>query len=706
MTTEGLVRPDGPAKLTGAARYAADVPAESALAAALVSATVPNGRLAELDAAEARDCPGVAAVLTRADLPTLAELPSPPLGYPALPLQAEEIHYEGEPIAIVLAETLEQAQYAASRVRATYTGVREPIAFGEAEDVVPHSGHVLGGTDEEKGDAGAGLAEAHVTVTATYTTADRHHSPIEPSATLAWWEGEQLVLHSSVQSVAVAQQTMAALFSLPPEHVRVVCPFTGGGFGAKGYVWPHLPLAAAAAKVSGRPVRLVMTRAQMFTLSGHQPATRQTVSLGATRDGRLTALRHDSVNASGRAVDYLENTTHSSTWLYASPAIETRMRVQRVDRPGPTPMRAPHEGPGMFALESAMDELAYELGIDPVELRLRNEPDVDPMTGLPFSSRRLVECLREGAERFGWAERSPEPRSMREGNDLVGWGVAAATMDTFRAPSSAKVRIGADGRIVVETGMQEIGTGLPAMVQAVVAETLGCDPGDVEVRHGDSGFPPHAGTMGSMSAMGLGSAVQAAAREVLAKLDGRQGQPLAGLLAESGLTELEAEGRWSPEEDALAAGRSARYSMHTYGAIFAEVRVDADFGVVRLSRAVTRYAAGRILNPLAAHSQLTGGFAWGYGQALLEHSDVDPVLGRFVSKNLAGYLLPANADLPDLDAAFVEDDDRFANPLGAKGIGELGAVGVAAAIANAVFHATGRRVRNLPIRLATVLSEP
>jgi xanthine dehydrogenase YagR molybdenum-binding subunit len=489
MTT-GLTRPDGPAKLTGAAVYTADKSAPNALVAALVTSTAPTGRLSRVGTEAAEAAPGVVRVLTSVDMPSLTRLSSPPLGHAVVPMQDEAIHYEGQPIAMVLAETWEQATRSASLVTAGYADVSPAVTFGQAEDVVPRSGHVIDGTDENKGDVDAGLATADVTVAATYRTADRHHSPIEPHSTLAWWEGDQLVLHSSVQTTSLVQEAMAALFGLPSGQVRVICPFVGGGFGSKGYPWPHVILAAAASRVVARPVKLVLTRAQMFTLAGHQPATRQTISLGATADGALTAIRHYSSNASARLDGYCENTTHGSTWLYASPSIETHLRIQQLDRPNPTPMRAPHEGPGMFALESAMDELAYELGLDPVELRLRNEPEVDPLTAKPFSSRKLVECLRHGASRFGWSERNPEIGSMRDGHELIGWGMASVSMDTFRSPSSARLRIGATGRVVVESGMHEIGTGLQAMIQAVVSETLGCASEDVEVRHGDSAFPP------------------------------------------------------------------------------------------------------------------------------------------------------------------------------------------------------------------------
>jgi xanthine dehydrogenase YagR molybdenum-binding subunit len=703
MTTTdigGVRRVDGPAKLTGSARYAADVPSTDALVAVLVTATVPTGRLAGLGAAEASAAPGVSRVLGPGDLPAFSPVPSPPAGHEVLGLQ-EAIAYEGQPIAIVLADTLERAQHAASLVTARYAEVTPAAVFGAEPEAIPHGGHVLGETDEVVGDVAAGLAAADVRVEATYTTSDRHHSPIEPAATLAEWEDDQLRVHSSVQSVVVAQQTLAALFGIGVERVRLICPFVGGAFGCKGYVWPPLPLAAAAARVTGRPVKLVLTRAQMFTLCGHQPATRQRVELGATRDGRLTALRHHSVNPSSRTGDYVECATHSSTWLYDSPAIETRMRIQRLDRPSPTPMRAPHEGAGMYALESAMDELAHRLGIDPVQLRIRNEPKVDPTSGLPFSTRPLVECLTEGAARFGWAERGPV-RSMRDGNDLVGWGMAVATMDTFRSPSSARVRVGPDGHVTVTTGMQEIGTGLPAMVAAVASETLGCPPEDVTVRHGDTEFPPHTGTMGSMSTMNLGSAVRAAAEDIRSKLDAESdGRALAQRLSDAGLAELEAEGHWAPED--TAGGGAAGYSIHTYGAVFAEARIDRDLGLLRAPRMVGVYGAGRIINPLAARSQMIGGITWGYGQAVLERSRFEPALGRFLDKNLAGYIVPVNADIGHIDVSFVDDDDRHASAIGAKGIGELGAVGTAPAIANAVFHATGIRIRHLPIRIEDLL---
>ncbi|WP_409497086.1 xanthine dehydrogenase family protein molybdopterin-binding subunit [Amycolatopsis sp. cmx-11-12] len=700
-TEKGVLRPDGPAKLTGSALYVADKPHQEALVAALVLSTVARGRLAGLDTSVAETAPGVHRVLGYEDLPRLNPLPSPPLGHTVLPMQGPIVHYEGQPIAVVLAGTWHQARYAASLVRVHYDSVERPISFWEAE-AIPAAGPSMlrADADVATGDVEAGIARADAVIDEVYTTSDRHANPIEPHGTVAWWEGGQLVVHTTTQGIALTQQTLAGLFGMPPEDVRVDSRYVGGGFGSKAYVWPHIPLAVAAAKACDRPVRLVLTRAEMYTLCGHQPATWQRVRLGSTSEGRLTALEHIGSHATSRAVDYhVENMTQAAVALYASPAIALHARVQQVDRPAPTPMRSPNEAVGMFAVESAMDELAHRLDLDPVELRLRNEPSADPMTGKPFSSRTLEACIREGARRFGWSPRPPIA-SLREGNDLIGWGMSACAMEVHRGPASARIRADANGRIVVETGLEEIGTGLPAMVQAVAAEVLDLVPEDIRVHHGDSTLPAHVGGFGSMSTMGIGSAVHIAASELREKLEAAGG--FEGL-RQAGITELTAEGAWAPEPTASATGASRDFSTHVYGAVFVEVRVDAELGFVRLNRCVGVYGAGRIINPLAARSQLTGGIIWGYGHALLERSVLENERGRFLSKNLAGYVVPVNADIGDIDVSFIEDDDRRTSALGAKGIGEIGANGVAPAIANAVFHATGRRVRDLPIQIHDLL---
>lgn len=702
-TRAGLRRPDGRAKLTGAAQYSADNAAPGMVHAVLVTATVPCGRVAAIDVAAAAAAPGVVAVLTHREMPALRPAPLPPLAHSVIPMQDDVVHYEGQPIALVAAATREEAEHAARLVQPTYRDVRRAVSFGDGEPVVPDGPYHFAEPDAAVGDIAAGLAEADVVVRETYRTADRHHSPMEPSATLAWWDGDQLTVHDAAQGIFAVRMVLAVAFAVPADHVHVSSPFVGGGFGCKGFIHPHQLLAVAAARVLGRPVKLVLPRSQMFTGCGHQPATRQTVTLAATRAGRLTAVEHHTVNAAATADDYTEFANAGTRWLYATPALRATTRVERLDRSQPNPMRAPHEGPGMFAVESAMDELAYQLGIDPLELRLRNEPEVDPLTGQPFSSRPLRRCLAEGAARFGWGDRPPEPRSMARGSDLLGWGMAVATMDTFRFPSSARVRAEADGRVVVEAGTQEIGTGLPGVLTLIAAEVLGVPAESVEVRHGDTTLPEAGITAGSSATMGLGSAVHAAATELREKLAAlassgeEEGSP-ASLLAAAGLPSLMAEARWDPADSS-----SPPLSMHTYGAVFAEVRVDGDLGLVRLNRCVGVYGAGRIINPLAARSQMIGGIVWGIGQALLEQSTFEPNLGRFLSKNLAGYLVPGNADVADIDVSFVDDYDPHASLLGAKGIGELGAVGVSAAIANAVYHATGVRVRDLPIGLHHLL---
>ena len=685
----GLRRPDGVPKLTGAAQYVGDVPADDALVATMVCATVPRAERATVDAAEALSAPGTVAVLTADDLPPLFY--QGPVGQSVLPMTDHVVRYEGQPLALVLADTVERSRYAAELVRVAYEGVRPAVVFADAADTVESQAR-MGPTDHGKGDIEEGLAQARTVVSGTYTTADRHHNPIEPSVTLARWDGERLTVHDSVQSLSLTRATLATAFGLDPGQVRVVCPFIGGGFGCKGYIWPHQVLAAAAARVVGRAVRLPLTRAQMFTSCGHQPQTRQTVTLGADAEGALTALRHHSANATSRHHQHAEATTDACASLYAVPHIELRRRIRHTDRATPTPMRSPHEGPGLFALESAVDELAYAAGLDPLALRLRNLPERDALTGAPFSTHELRACLERGAERFGWERRAPRPRATREGDELVGLGMAALSLETHRSPSSARVRRSADGRVRVEAGTEEIGTGQPGMIATIAAEVLEVSPEDVEVVIGDSRLPVTSMTAGSSATMGVGSAVLLAARAVREKLAG-------------GAEEAEAEASWGPQEGSDGLGRKDTMSVHAFGAVFVEVRVDALLGRVRVARCTGAYAAGRIINPLAARSQLTGGISWGIGQALLEQSRFDAEFGRFASKNLAGYAVPVSADVPQLDVFFVDDHDTYASPLGAKGIGELAPLGVSAAVANAVFHATGVRVRDLPLGMPALVTE-
>lgn len=709
-TAIGLARSraDGPAKVTGAARYTADIHPEDLAYAALVLSTVPAGRITGIDDEAARAASGVLAVITHGNAPRVAPLEGTAQTW--LPVQDDVVRHEGQPVAIVVAETQEQAQYAAGLVRVSYETAPARLDFRAHRDegyAVP----TFTEPDTSVGDMDAALArDAEVVVEQVYRTADRHHNPMEPSATIAQWDGDgNLLLYDATQHVWGPRASVAAAFALEPGQVRVRSDFLGGGFGAKGYVWPHELLAPLAAKVTGRPVRIALTRVQMYTFHGRQAGTEQRVTLGARRDGTLVAIRHASVTPTSVADDYIEIPSAGTRVAYACPAIDTRSRAVPVNLPVPTPMRAPHEGPGMAALEIAMDELAAGLDLDPLELRLRNYAETDPTRGVPFSSKRLRDCYRRGAERFGWADRSSAPRSMRDGTDLVGWGMATAVMSTFRFPSTARVTVNRDGNVLVETGSQEIGGGTYTVMPQIAADVLGIDPSRVRLVLGDTTLPQAGGSFGSSTVLGVGSAVLDAARRLQVKLrrlaDG--GDPakagLGRLLAGHGLDRLSAEGSWAPGGDS-PIGEAPDVSMATFGAVFAEVRVDADLCLPRVARMVGVYSAGRIINPKTARSQITGGMIWGLGQALLEASEVDQNLGRFVSKNLAGYLVPVSADVPPLDASFIEDEvDEAASLLGAKGIGELGAVGVGPAIANAVHHATGVRVRDLPIRPETLL---
>jgi xanthine dehydrogenase YagR molybdenum-binding subunit len=532
---------------------------------------------------------------------------------------------------------------------------------------------------------------------------------------LAWWLGR-----------AGASSAPGPRDAAP---INVVSHFLGGGFGGKAYVWPHTLLAALAANVLNRPVCLQLTRAQMYSMAGHQPATIQTIALGTGKDGKLTGIRHESISPTPVFDNYIEYAALVSRSLWgASGGIATNHKVVHVNRNTPTAMRSPHEALGHFALESAMDELAYAIGADPVALRLRNDTDVDPHTGRAFSTRAMRQCLTEGAKRFGWERRTPEPRSMRDGRYLIGQGMAGAIYTHWRWPAKARVTLHSDGSALVEAGMHDLGTGTYTVMQQVAADMLGLPPGKVTVRLGDTRLPASHPAIGSTTMANAGASVMLAAKaageKAIALALTGQDAPFAGaaaadvvvtdgklalarkninityaeLLARNGLATLTADADYDPVPE--AEGPKAVFS---FAAVFAEVRVDPDLGVVRLNHCVGAYDAGRIINPKTARSQAVGGIIWGVGQALLEQSETDPVMGRFLNRNYSGYLVPVNADIPELDILFVGQFDEEASPLGAKGLGELTAVSVAPAIANAVYHATGKRVRDLPITVEKLL---
>jgi xanthine dehydrogenase YagR molybdenum-binding subunit len=666
----------------------------------LVGAPVPAGRLRAIDTHAAREVAGVTHVLTHGELPKLAAPPVPPAASVRIPLEDDEIHYEGEPIAIVLAETLEAAEHAASVVRADVQPApftAHPRGDRIGAEVPRESGYLSGPTDAEHGDIEQAVADAPAHHEATYVQPSRHHNPMEPSATLAQWQDGTLTMVDATQWAYGVRIVMCALFGLAPEQVRVRSPHTGGAFGCKGLVWPHQIIAAAAARIAGRPVRIVLSRAQMYSTVAYQPQMVQTVSLAAAGDGRLAAIEHESINVTSASDDFVEYATLASQTTYAAPAIRVRQRVQRANVNLGTAMRAPVEGCGLWALGSALNELAGQLQIDPIELRLTNHADVHPFTGQAWSSKKLRECYEQGARAFGWRRRPSEPE--RDGPWLVGQGMADCAMGTFRFPSSAHVRLHADGRAVILSGTQDIGTGIITILTQIACGVLGLEPGLVSCEIGDTELPEAGPTFGSSSTMGVGAAVMAAAQDVLAKLREGSGEELpatpgAGALTaamrSAGIDELVGVGSFSPDE--------SPYALHTFGAIFVEVGFDPELGIIRLRRAIGRYSVGRVVNPRTARAQMLGGIVWGWGKATMEASRQDERLGRWLSKNLAGVALPVNADIPfDIDVAFIDEVDEHAGPIGGKGIGELGATGVDAAVADAVFHATGRRIRELPI---------
>jgi len=697
-----LPRQDGPAKVTGVARYAGDHRADGMLHGVLVGAPVPAGRLRAVQTAAAQDVPGVVRVLTHRDFPRLRPGPVPPCFSDRMPLQDDEVRHQGEPIALVLAETLHAAELAAALVRAEVEPgdfVPHPGAARDGAAVPRESGYLfMGWTEFEHGDIEQGLAEAVTGVRETYVQPSRHHNPMEPSATLAEWEGDRLTVVDSTQWVYGVRLVLAAALDVPPDRIRVRSPHVGGGFGCKGFVWPHQIIAPAAARAVGRPVRIVLARAHMYDFIAYQPQLVQTVGLGADETGRLTAIDHEAINVTSMTEDFVEYATEASRSTYASPAIRVRQRVQRANVNLPNPMRAPVEGCGLWALGSAMNELAERLGADPVQLRLDNYAEHHPVTREPWSSKELRACYEEGARVFGWRGRPCEPE--RDGPWLIGQGMADCAMGCFRNPSQANVRLRADATAVIEAGFQDIGTGTLTIFPQIVAGVLGLEPGMVSCEMGDSDLPEAGPTFGSSSTMGVGAAVMAAAGDVLAQLSKRSQRELseapgpgalAAAMSTAGLEQLVGAGSFAPDDD-------TGFAMHTFGAVFVEVAVDAELGLVRLRRVVGRYSAGRIVNPRTARAQMIGGIVWGWGKATLETSHHDEHLGRWVSKNLSGVAVPVNADIPsDIDVDFVEEIDEHASPIGGKGIGELGATGVDAAVADAVFHATGRRIRELPI---------
>lgn len=703
-------RVDGRLKVTGGALYAADRRLEKPVRhAVLVGAAIPAGEILNLDTSEAERAPGVIKILTHRNAPKLTlPMDAPPAGQKNLPLQGATIHFEGEPIAVVVADTLENATHAAKLVRAEYRKLEYCTDYlSRQEQAIDGQGFFP--SDTKVGEVDAALKTAAVKIEQSYSTLDRHHHAIEPAATTCEWREGQLHVATSTQGVQAARLVLAKLFGLEPTKVQVTSPFVGGGFGGKGWLWPHQALCALAAREVGQPVKLVLQRSQDFTCHGYQPATLQKVVLGAKADGTLVAVRHTSLNPTSIEDDYLETCAMATRGTYATPNLETQTRMVRVNRNVPTPMRAPHEGPGLVGIEIAMDELAYALKMDPLALRLKNYAEKDPNDGRPFSAKKLRECYEEGARRFGWSRRTAAPRAMSDGSELVGWGMATAIMGTFRQPAKARASLDQEGRLLIEGSTQEIGTGSATVITQIAAEALGVSVDRVQLIWGEAHLPEAPMTAGSTTTLSFGSAVHDAVTKLkqtllgLAKAPDLPTSAYSAVVKNSGQAKISADGEWAPGQDSDPLGQPKDVALNSYGAVFVEVRLHPELLIPRVTRAVGVFNAGRIINPKTARSQLIGGFTWGLGQALLEKSPIDHRLGRYLSKNLAGSLVPVNPDVPELDLSFIEEPDFACSVLGARGIGELSACGTGPAIANAVFHATGKRIRELPIAPETLL---
>jgi xanthine dehydrogenase YagR molybdenum-binding subunit len=712
VSGQPITRVDGPLKVTGKAPYASDNQIPGLVYAALVCSTVAYGGIDRVDTASAQRQPDVLRVLT--DFAGVR-----------LPFDAHRVSFFGQPIAVVVARTLEAATHGASLVGVRYSG-RPLLTDIDAPQAIPQLGR--NNADYSRGDADRAIRTASVVTDLEFSIARNNHNAMELPATVAKWDGDQLTVWDKVQSISSARQSYAKALGMPEGHVRVISPFVGGAFGSAGQTWPHQLLAAFAARQLQRPVKLVLTRKQMYSGIGYRPTSRQRMALGADQSGRIDAMIHQGRTETARYATYEDGLVGNPRFLYGIPNVRSTYHFVPLDVSLPTPMRGPGAVTGMFALECAMDDLAHRLGMDPIDLRVRNEPGVDPTDGRPFSSRRLIDCLTQGAATFGWSRRNPTPGATRDGDQLVGIGMAAATYRTNRSQSASVARIFADGTAEVQSGTSDMGPGTYTSMTQIAADALGMPLGRVRFALGDSRFPAAPSHSGSRTMASVGSAVFAAANmlrdrfirtavtdpgsplngqrpEDVAVTDGRmfatrepeRGESYQDLLRRRGWPSLDSEQTYTPDD------ADKRYSMYAYGAVFAEVTVDSSLATVRVRRSYACYDAGRVINPKLAHSQAIGGMVGGIGMALLEGTRLDHRDGRIVNANMSDYLVPVNADVPALDATFLPAEDTIADPIGVKGLGELVIVGVPAAIANAVFNATGKRITDLPITLEKLL---
>jgi xanthine dehydrogenase YagR molybdenum-binding subunit len=724
-----LTRRDGVLKVTGAARYAADNHPPKMLHAVLAVSSIARGRVASLDVAAAKRHPGVVEVMTPANRPPLADDPDAktnPFMFRMELLQNDRVRYANQPIAVVIADTLEAATEGAALLAPRYEAEPARTGLDGNESFVPPVVGIGHPAVVRHGDVDGALTKAAQRIEATYETPPQYHNAMEPHAIVAAWNGDTLSIDTPSQGLAMAQGRIAGLFGISPEKIHIRSPFLGGGFGSKGLMSGPQVLGILAAKLVGRPVKLVLRREHMYGPVGHRPASRQRLRIGTAADNRIVAIDHHAKITTSSFDDFYEPAADASHTLYASPAIATSHEAVRIDSGTPLFMRAPGEATGSIALESAIDEMAQACGADPLAFRLKNYADVEPITGKPFSSKALRECYVQGAERFGWRNRPVAPRQMRDDNGfLIGWGMGTATFPAMMFAAEARAVIRRDGSGAMETGAHDMGQGAWTALAQVAADALALDLEQLTFKAGTSDLPDAGIAGGSAHTATAGSAIHNAGAGVIAKLaelatsdersplfgagnagvvarDGRlhrrddesRHEGYGDILARAGLAEIEARGSGAADPAA-----QSNYAMHAHGAVFAEVKVDPDLGQIRVSRMVGAFAAGRVINPRLVQSQLKGGMIWGVSFALHEQAIIDRRSGRTMNANLGEYHVPVNADVPPMEALIVDEHDPHVNALGIKGVGEIGITGSAGAVANAVWHATGIRVRRFPIRI-------
>ena len=727
MIGKSVDRFDARLKVTGGAKYAADHTADRLAFAAPVVSSVARGRIRSIDARQAEKAPGVIAVFRRENTPRVHRTTNDfgawtKLGEARVLFEDDVVHYAGQYLAFVVADTQERADAAAALVEVEYDEEAPATDSDRPLEPLFVPKDLFGPSRFTRGDAAKALEGGVHRLHETYSTPNEHHNPMEPSAAVAVWDGDDLTLYDATQWVMGARNCVADMLAISRDRVRIMSEYVGGGFGCKGFIWPHEAMAAIAAKELGRPVKVALSRRQMFYGCGHRPETRQELELAADADGKLVAIRHSSVNQSSSVEDFTELCGITTTFLYACPHVETIHKLARVNIATPTPMRAPGETPGLFALESGLDELAYRIGVDPVELRLRNYAETDPQTNLPYSSKHLRECYEQGRDQIGWKDRAAKPGGMRDGHHLIGFGMATATYPGYRSPGAAIVTLNDDGTVEVGSATQDIGTGTYTTMAQIVSESLDVPMSAIQPLLGDSRLPPAPVSGGSMTTASVTPAVRAAAEDALEKLIelvvSNEASPFHDLKVVAADGGLRSGGVWQSYAEALRSCGVAKivgeasvgpgeelkkYSFHSFGAQFAQVRVDPDLGTVRVERMVSVFDIGRVINPKTARSQVMGGIIQGIGMALMEHTVYDPRNGRAVTDNLADYLVPVNADVQRIDVRFLDIPDPHISSIGARGTGEIAITGMAPAIANAVYHATGIRVRDLPITIEKII---